>query len=76
MKCDDDKAGRLGHLVGQEKTATFEKMTQKEINTDDDGEEEDGEQQELPGTNGGGKTPTITPLLTKEKLDEAAAKKH
>lgn len=54
VKCDDDKAGRLGHLVGLEKTATFEKMTQKEINTEEgEGEGEEGEDQEgLPGVEG------------------------
>jgi hypothetical protein len=67
VKCDDDKAGRLAHLVGLEKTATFEKMTQKEIST----EEEEGEDDEA---NGNGKQGNlkITPLLPPDKLEEAA----
>lgn len=61
VKCDDDKAGRLGHLVGLEKTATFEKLTQKEIQTEEEVEEDDGQ----------GKL-QITPLLPADKLAEAA----
>lgn len=56
VKCDDDKAGRLGHLVGLEKTATFEKLTQKEIPTDD------GEDGEGKGNGKQGEIPEIKPL--------------
>jgi hypothetical protein len=70
IMCDDEARGKLTGLLKHEVKVVIEKATQKRI----EDPAEDGED----GTKGNGKQgalPEITPLLTKEKLDEAAAKR-